>query len=127
MCGFLVYLTNGDNSKIRRRGPDCTTVTRFGPLTFVHNLLSITGAFTPQPFVQGDIVCVYNGEVYGRAFAKTDGELLIPLYQEHGPAFAQQLDGEYAIALYDFARSIAVFATDPFKIKPLFINGIECA
>jgi asparagine synthetase B (glutamine-hydrolysing) len=37
------------------------------------------------------------------------------------------LDGEFAIALYDFKNEIAIFATDPFKTKPLFINGLECA
>ena len=37
------------------------------------------------------------------------------------------LDGEFAIALYNFGNEVAVFATDPFKTKPLFINGIECA
>ncbi len=103
-----------------------TSFTRAG-LTFVHNLLSVTGDFTPQPFVDGDIVCVYNGQIYNQPFSRTDGEVLIPLYKEHGPGFASHLEGEFAIALYDFRNGLAVFATDPFKTKPLFINGIECA
>lgn len=127
MCGFLVYATSGDNTRIRRRGPDCTNAVAIDGLTFVHNLLHVTGTFTPQPFVDGDVVCVYNGELYNHAFQKTDGEVIIPLYRKHGVNFARHLDGEYAIALYDFKESIAVFATDPFKTKPLFINGIECS
>ena len=127
MCGFLVYTEKGDNSRIRLRGPDGTNVFTRAGLTFVHNLLSVTGDFTPQPFVDGDIVCVYNGQIYNQPFSRTDGEVLIPLYKEHGPGFASHLEGEFAIALYDFRNGLAVFATDPFKTKPLFINGIECA
>ena len=117
----------GDNSRIRLRGPDCTnSYTRSG-LRFVHNLLSLTGNFTPQPFVDGDIVCLYNGQIYNQPYTRSDGEVIIPLYRTHGTDFARQLDGEFAIALYDFGQDIAVFATDPFKTKPLFINGVECA
>jgi len=127
MCGFLVYSASGDNRRIRRRGPDATCGLTAGGMTFVHNLLSTTGTCLPQPFVEDDIVCVYNGQIYNQPFARSDGEVLIPLYKKHGVSFARQLDGEFAIALYDFGNRIAVFATDPFKSKPLFINGIECA
>jgi asparagine synthetase B (glutamine-hydrolysing) len=127
MCGFLVYKEKGDNSRISRRGPDATNVFKTSGLTFVHNLLSITGDFTPQPFVEDDIVCVYNGQIYNQPFSKSDGEVLIPLYRQHGITFARHLDGEFAVALYDFRNAIAIFATDPFRTKPLFINGIECA
>ena len=127
MCGFLVSVESGNSSRISRRGPDCTTRTRIGPFTFVHSLLSITGAFTPQPFVDGDIVCLYNGEIYNHPFSQSDGEVLIPLYRQYGVEFPRHLDGEFAIALYDFAKEIVVFATDPFKTKPLFINGVQCA
>jgi asparagine synthetase B (glutamine-hydrolysing) len=127
MCGFLVYSSSGDNSRIRLRGPDHTNVVRLSGLTFVHNLLHVTGQFTPQPFIDGDVVCVYNGEIYNQTFHETDGEVIIPLYRQHGVNFARYLDGEFAIALYDFKESIAVFVTDPFKTKPLFLNGIECS
>jgi asparagine synthetase B (glutamine-hydrolysing) len=127
MCGFLVHRGEGDNSRVRLRGPDVTSTLEVGGLTFVHNLLAITGVRTPQPFVDGDIVCLYNGEIYNHPYAGSDGEVLIPLYKEFGPSFVRHLDGEFAIVLYDFSRGRIVFATDPFKSKPLFINGIECA
>jgi asparagine synthetase B (glutamine-hydrolysing) len=127
MCGFLVYAAAGDNSKIRLRGPDYTNVVNHGGLTFVHNLLHVTGAFTPQPFLDGDLACVYNGEIYNQPYSQSDGEVIIPLYKKYGINFARHIDGEFAIALYDFNESIAVFATDPFKTKPLFIDGIECS
>ena len=127
MCGVLAYRDRGDNSRIRTRGPDATQTLVRAPFTFVHNLLSVTGEFSVQPFEDREVVCLYNGEIYNHPFVRTDGEVLIPLYRRLGPHFARALDGEFAIALYDFAQEIAIFSTDPFKTKPLFINGTECA
>lgn len=94
--------------------------------TFVHNLLSVTGDFTIQPFTEEDIVCVFNGEIYNLPFKKSDGENIIPLYKAYGMDFPKYLDGEFAIALYDFGAKKAYFVTDPFASKPLFVNGDEC-
>ena len=47
------------------RGPDCTNEFEKDGYTFIHNLLSITGEYTVQPFIEDDIVCVYNGGGYG--------------------------------------------------------------
>lgn len=127
MCGILVYKTSGNNFYIQKRGQDFTNkITRYG-FTFVHNLLSITGDFTPQPYIEDEIICLYNGEIYNHIFKKSDGENLIPLYKKYGPDFVKQLDGEWAIALYDFKKKLAVFATDLFATKPLWRNGLECA
>ena len=128
MCGILISKRgNADNSFIQRRGPDHTSRTFLHGYFFTHNLLHITGERTPQPFVDGDIVCLYNGEIYNHPYRHSDGEVLIPLYREHGEHFARHLDGEFAVALYDFGRGQAVFATDPFSTKPLWRNGTEVA
>jgi len=125
----MVFREKGDNSRIRLRGQDHTNHITIGGLTFVHNLLHVTGRFTPQPFVdlRNQIVCLFNGELYNQPFLRSDGECLIPLYLEHGPTFASRLDGEFAIALYDFRKNLAVFTTDPFGSKPLYVNeDMEC-
>lgn len=127
MCGILVYKETGNNFFIQKRGPDFTQKIELHGFTFIHNLLSITGSFTPQPFIDKNIICLYNGEIYNHAFAQSDGENLIPLYRKYGPDFPKYLDGEWAIALYDFDRKLAVFATDLFATKPLWRNGLECA
>jgi len=126
MCGILIHKGNGKEEYISYRGVFFNR-TEINGLTFFHSLLPITGKFTKQPFVNKEIVCEYNGEIYGRKFYKSDGENLIPLYKEHGIKFPQQLDGEFAIALYDFENDLALFITDPFGTKPLWRNGIECA
>lgn len=127
MCGILVSKHSGNNFYIQKRGQDFTNkVTRDG-FTFVHNLLHITGERTPQPYEDGGIVCLYNGEIYNHKFKKSDGENLIPLYKKYGVDFVKHLDGEWAIALYDFKNKLAIFASDLFATKPLWRNGLECA
>jgi len=109
------------------RGPDdtCVSIDETNGFMFIHNLLSMTGKFTRQPFIDNSIICLYNGEVYNyKDFGDydSDGECLIDLYKEYGKDFVKKLDGEFAILLLDFEKDIAIMATDPFKIKPLFYS-----
>lgn len=127
MCGFLVHRGEGNNEFIQKRGQDATNSVEIHGFTFTHNLLSCTGNFTLQPYVDWDIVCVYNGEIYNHLFKESDGENIIPLYRKYGLSFPNHLDGEFAIALYDFSKDIALFITDRFGTKPLWRSGIECA
>lgn len=128
MCGILISKReDADNFFIQRRGPDHTARLSLHGYHFTHNLLHITGKPTPQPFVDGDIVCLYNGEIYNHAYRGSDGEVLIPLYRAYGDDFARHLDGEFAVVLYDFGRGVALFVTDPFATKPLWRNGTEAA
>jgi asparagine synthase (glutamine-hydrolysing) len=127
MCGLLVYKENGNNNYIKRRGPDFTNIVKKDGFTFLHNLLHVTGQFTPQPYIEDNIVCLYNGEIYNNDYQRSDGENLIPLYKKYGVDFPKYLDGEWAIALYDFNNKVALFITDLFATKPIWRNGLECA
>jgi asparagine synthetase B (glutamine-hydrolysing) len=113
------------NKLLRLRGPDNTNIIQRERFTLMHNLLSMTGAFCVQPFVQGDVACLYNGEIYNyKSFGeyKSDGEPLIDLYLKHGPAFVRQLDGEFAIILCDFKARRILISSDIFKTKPIFYS-----
>lgn len=129
MCGFLVYKdgTKANNFFIQKRGQDLTNKLSRNSFNFVHNLLSITGDVTPQPFEDDGIICLFNGEIYNHKYVKSDGENLIPLYKKYGVEFPKYLDGEWALALYDFKNEIAVFSTDLFATKPIWRKGLECA
>ncbi|CAH0127737.1 asparagine synthase-related protein [Roseomonas sp. CECT 9278] len=129
MCGFIVDFDDAPvlAERVRRRGPDHHGEVVRGGFRFSHFLLHITGSLLPQPLVDGDIVCVFNGEIYNHPHTVSDGEVIIPLYRKFGSAFARELDGEFAIALYDFAKREAVFITDPFSSKPLWIDGLRCS
>lgn len=122
----MVSENGGNDSFISRRG-DFPYKVEQGGYIFQHFLLPITGERTPQPFVEDGIACVYNGEIYNQKFEKSDGECLIPLYKKYGNSFPRYLDGEFALALYDFKENKAIFATDPFGTKPIWVNGMQCA
>lgn len=102
-----------------------TTHVEVNGVNFVHTLLSMTGPPTPQPFVSedGNRVAFFNGEIYNyRDFGefKSDGECLLPIYEEHGLKAIQHLDGEFAVAIIDFAEDILLISTDVFSMKPLW-------
>ncbi len=128
MCSFL--LTNlpvDDLDKAnyfqRFRGPDHTSIIERGGFTLVHNLLSITGLFTPQPFESERYSALFNGEIYNSSdFGgfNSDGECLIPAIDEYGDLFARHLDGEFAVAIVDHYQKKVVFSTDTFATKPLY-------
>eukprot|EP00966_Prymnesium_polylepis_P222970 5157573-Prymnesium_polylepis.1 len=140
-CSFLIasfdisadqlLTANRLNSK---RGPDVTNVLHAQGWTFVHNLLSITGPPTLQPFVAGDgkpQVAVFNGEIYNyhdlavelvhnRSAYSSDGKAILPAYNRWGSEFARQLHGEWSIIVVDFERNSITLSTDAFRTKPLW-------
>lgn len=136
MCSFLVtnwLLANLTyvNFFLRPRGPDHTSQVDVHGFSFVHNLLHMTGERVLQPFANeaGDVVALYNGEIYNFAelagpgdVFRSDGEAILPLYARHGEGFSRTLDGEFALAVFDFSRRRAVFSTDAFSTKPLWYS-----
>ncbi len=127
MCGFAVTNKNinleDSNFFCQKRGPDSTNIENINGISFLHNLLHITGDMTNQPFIKDDIVCVLNGEIYNyKDFGnyESDGQCLIPLYQEYGVDFATELDGEFSICIIDFEMERMVLSNDTFATKPLW-------
>ena len=112
MCSILftskdINDFNITNKKLKYRGPDYTGTEKINGYTFIHNLLSITGDFTKQPFIEDDIVCMFNGQIYNYlefGDYTSDGLCLIPLYKEFGKNFIKKLDGEFIILLADFNK-----------------------
>lgn len=132
MSGFSITRDPRAESRfIARRGPDLARTLEVEGYVFRHYLLDV-GRRAPQPHVDGDVVCVLDGEIYDAASA--DGlspgnapETVTALYRRHGEDFSRHLDGEFAVALYDFGHRVALLATDPFATKPLFWSGTEAA
>ncbi len=84
---------------------------------------------------RGDVVCVFNGEIYNHRELRrrltergleprgaSDVHVIPPLYAFYGAAFAQELDGMFAIALYDAAERRLILARDRVGKKPLFYS-----
>jgi len=134
MCSFTVTNSTKDlkigNTFSKRRGPDHTEIKKINGIQFLHNLLHITGTKKIQPFIEDDIVCVLNGEIYNfNEFGtyESDGECIIPLYKEFGLEFAKKLNGEFAICIVDFKQSNLIVINDTFATKPIWMgtNGRE--
>ena len=129
MCSFIFTnkpVTEQDlheaNSLSKYRGPDSTDVLTVGNISGLHNLLSITGETTHQPFYENDVIGVFNGQIYNyKQFGdyKSDAKCIVDLYLEYGCNFVRELDGEFAITLYDFVNDKLIIASDSFRTKPL--------
>ena len=121
---------------IRHRGPDDEGIEVEGPVGLGMRRLSIidvAGGKQPIHNEDGTVRLVFNGEIYnyrelrrdlaarGHRFSSaTDGEVIVHLWEEHGPACVEHLNGMYAIALHDVPRRRVLLARDRLGIKPLF-------
>ena len=117
------------------RGPDSGGVTVLGRCVLGHRRLEVVDLATGDQPVQnesGDVVAVFNGELYdfrdlrcdlrerGHLVPGTGDTAVIPhVYEEHGPDFPTRLHGMFAIALWDRARERLVLARDRIGKKPL--------
>ena len=87
----------------------------------------------PMPNEDGRVWITYNGEIYNhellrpgleakghRYRSRTDTETIIHLYEERGLDFVDDLEGDFAIALWDEAAKRLVLARDRIGVKPLY-------
>ena len=76
---------------------------------------------------------VFNGEIYNHATlradletrghkyaSRTDSETILHLYEERGLDFIHDIEGDYAIAIWDDAREQLVLVRDRVGVKPLY-------
>jgi asparagine synthase (glutamine-hydrolysing) len=135
----LIRLTD----QLTHRGPDGsgywlshTTDKKF-QIAFGHRrlaIIDIEGGSQPMWSADGQVVVVFNGEIYnyvelrhelrglGHNFTTTsDTEVLIESYRAWGEAAFSRLRGMFAFALFDVARQRLLLVRDPFGKKPLFI------
>jgi asparagine synthase (glutamine-hydrolysing) len=76
---------------------------------------------------------VFNGEIYNHAklreeldkrghvyASRTDTETILHLYEERGLDFVNEIEGDYAIALWDADRQQLLLARDRLGVKPLY-------
>ena len=124
------------SARIVLRGPDSHGKFELPHLALAIRRLSIIDLQTgDQPLSNeaGDVTLVFNGEIYnyreireqllsrGHKFkTHSDGEVIAHLYEEQGPNFVRELNGMFAIALWDERGKRLVLARDRAGEKPLY-------
>ncbi len=76
---------------------------------------------------------VFNGEIYNHATlreqlearghkyaSRTDSETILHLYEERGRDFVHDIEGDYAIAIWDAVKQQLVLVRDRIGVKPLY-------
>ncbi|CAK4104383.1 unnamed protein product [Aphanomyces euteiches] len=155
MCGIVAYfdLTPSATAStpppdlgpaldlIYHRGPDGQGVWTAPGVGLGHARLSIMdvqhGA-QPMHDETNSIHAVVNGEFYdfeairadlesqGHVFkTRSDSEILIHLYKEHGLNCFDYLQGEFAFVLYDSIRQRLIVCRDRYGVKPLFYTVVN--
>ncbi|MEW6755219.1 MAG: asparagine synthase (glutamine-hydrolyzing) [Candidatus Latescibacterota bacterium] len=128
---------------IRHRGPDQFGIYRDGQVGLGSARLSIIDLSTGQQPIgneDGTLWIVFNGEVYnyvelrpelearGHRFqTHTDTEVILHLYEDCGPACLSQLNGQFALAIWDTRTRALFLARDRVGVRPLFYTVTEGA
>ena len=124
------------NAVLAHRGPDDAGIYCQGPVGLAHRRLSIIdlspAGHQPMANEDGTIWIVFNGEIYnflelrpdlerkGHRFRSgTDTEVILHLYEDHGPGCLQFLRGMFAFAIWDAPRRQLFLARDRLGKKPL--------
>lgn len=147
MCGIAGIVTRRHadvvvpmTRAIAHRGPDGEGFFRDERVALGHRRLSIVDlAGGAQPIGNEDdsLQLVANGEIYnfpeirpqlesvGHVFCTdTDVEVILHLYEEHGPDCVRHLRGMFAFALWDGRTQSLLLARDHLGQKPLFMARV---
>ena len=127
-------------SALAHRGPDAegTFEPRTGTGCLGHKRLSIidpAGGDQPILLRDGGLAIVANGEIYNapelrpqllsqhRLATRSDTEILLHLYDDHGAQAVEYVSGMYAFAIADGDQLF--LARDPIGIKPLYYHQVD--
>ncbi len=147
MCGIAgVVNFNGAEDKtdllrqmiatLQHRGPDASGVYDVGPVGLAHTRLSIIdleGGDQPIHNEDKSVWLVFNGEIFNypelrqellakghRFYTKSDTEVIVHLYEEKGIDLFHDLNGQFALALWDEKRGKLILGRDRLGIRPLY-------
>jgi len=125
------------NATIRHRGPDGEGIWVDGPIGLAHRRLAIidltASARQPMSNETGDVIIVYNGELYNflqlrveleaaghRFHSNSDTEVVVHAYEEWGTCCLERFNGMFAFAIWDQRSRKLFLARDRFGVKPLY-------
>ena len=125
---------------LRHRGPDWSGIWNNNNAILSHERLSIVDVDNgAQPLISrnNQQVLAVNGEIYNHKTleqelaqpydfkTKSDCEVILPLYQQKGISFIDELQGMFAFILYDEEQDAYLIARDHMGIIPLYTGFDE--
>jgi len=121
--------------RIRHRGPDKVRIAGHAGGVFGAVSLSLRPFDEAGPLLQNERLIVWDGELFdfealregSRSAASTDVEWILERYDRDGPAIFANLNGPFALALFD--GDDLVLARDPLGQAPLYtaaVGGRAC-
>ena len=114
------------------RGPDEQSTLLCDPLQLHHHRLSILDiAGGKQPMKYLHLTIIFNGEIYNHqelrkkygltdCHTHSDTETILRLYHKLGPACLNDMDGMFALAIFDREKDELFIARDRAGKKPLY-------
>jgi len=147
MCGIAGFIGVGDEvilnnmvASINHRGPDYQGISMINNVGLAHARLSIIDLSprSNQPIFTSDkkIGLVFNGEIYNYLELKeqllktnkytfetsSDTEVILYAYAEYGIEMLKEIQGMFALAIYDYEKQSMLLAKDRMGKKPLYYN-----
>lgn len=146
MCGIAGIVTSSKHAvshvealqrmtdTLTHRGPDGEGRMLFNRCLLGHRRLAIVDVETgvqPMATHDGRVAVTFNGEIYGYQdirrelseysfCTKSDTEVVLALYRQHGSGFLTFLPGMFAFAIWDDQEQELFCARDRFGEKPLY-------
>ncbi|MBK9307224.1 MAG: asparagine synthase (glutamine-hydrolyzing) [Nitrospira sp.] len=147
MCGIAGFVTQNnvpcDQQVIQRmialvnhRGPDYSETYVDGSVGLAHARLSILdlgGGNQPMCNEDKTVWITFNGEIFNyielrealikkghRFHTQSDTEVIVHLYEEKGESCVQDLNGQWAFAIWDSRHRRLFLSRDRLGVRPLF-------
>jgi len=125
---------------IRHRGPDAFGIYMddvAGLASARLSIIDLPGGDQPIHNEDQSFWMVYNGEVFNyvelrpdlearghKFYTNTDTEVLLHLYEEKGPEMLSDLNGQFAMAIWNKNKKELFLARDRMGIRPLFYGKV---
>jgi asparagine synthase (glutamine-hydrolysing) len=125
---------------VRHRGPDDQGVYIADSIGLAHARLSIidlAGGHQPMSNENGTLWITFNGEIFnyielkqdleqrGHRFAtRSDTEVILHAYEEYGDRCVDQLNGQWAFAIWDAHARRLFLSRDRVGVRPLYYSKV---
>jgi len=153
MCGIAGVVTSGPGSidadrvmsmtaMLNHRGPNDCGLHVEPRAVFGHTRLSIVdlaGGRQPMSNDDGSLWITFNGEIFnhveireelvskGHRFrTESDTEVILHLFEEHGTAAVEKLNGQWAFGIWNRRSQTLFLSRDRIGVRPLFYTVVGC-